>query len=192
MCWKQNFSGFHLLRDSPLLKGSSSCGHFNTETKRNKEKDRSVGAADLFSPVSLELGALGAHFPVTPAATHLVLLHVLPMEQKQPEEWPQFSGGLWDSLPARHPCWIFHPGSSSSRREKVYTPAPVHHATWRATEARFPLQGEKSQPGWEEQRKKAEQEPVWYTIRAGKPQTSCFFGHIESTEKQTVTAAYVA
>lgn len=38
VCWKQNFSGFHLLRDSPPLKGLfNGCGHFNTERKIKAE-----------------------------------------------------------------------------------------------------------------------------------------------------------
>lgn len=40
------------------------------ESERNWDKCRSIGGADQFSLVSLELGALGVHLPITPAVIH--------------------------------------------------------------------------------------------------------------------------
>lgn len=48
------------------------------ETKRNSDKCRSIGAADQLSLDSLELGALGVHLSITPAAIHPASLCFLP------------------------------------------------------------------------------------------------------------------
>lgn len=62
--------------ESLVLKGSFIL--WSMETKRNLDKCRSIGAADQLSLDSLELGALGVHLSITPAAIHPASLCFLP------------------------------------------------------------------------------------------------------------------
>lgn len=71
---ERDLSALHLPRGLPGFKGLFQLVVALTWKQRGTRTDAEVWAAGRFSPVSLELGALGA----TPAAIHLSSLHVGP------------------------------------------------------------------------------------------------------------------
>lgn len=138
MRWERDLSLLHRPRGLPGFKGLFQIVVALTWNQRGTRTDAEVWSAERFSPVSLELGALGA----TPAAIRLSLLHVD----------PQLSGGV-AGFSSYHACWISPPRPASVRHtEGVGGLVSAAVGGWGGWGRR--------QTGREEKRKKATQEQL--------------------------------